>query len=67
VENYPPSADLKVEAKPVLDPAAVNSDKALNDYDVAVEAWGTRGWQAVGRLCNWAKANGMKVDCPPQP
>lgn len=58
-QSYPPAADLKVEAKPVLDPSAVGSDKALNDYDVAVEAWGQRGWDAVKRVCTWAKANGM--------
>lgn len=36
-----------------------------NDHDAAVEAWGERGWLAVGRLCRRAAANGAKaLDCP---
>jgi hypothetical protein len=57
---------LRVEPKPLLDPSALGSDKALNDYDAAVEAWGERGWRTVGRLCRWAVENGAKLqfDCP---
>ena len=61
---YPPVADLTVEAKPRLDPAALSSEAALDAHDIAVESWGERGWLAVGRLCRWAKANGMAVACP---
>lgn len=62
---YPPSADLRVEAKPRLDPAALDSEAALDAHDSAVEAWGERGWAAVGRLCRWAADNGAPgLDCP---
>jgi hypothetical protein len=60
----PPPADLVVEDKPVPGVDTLTSAKAAADYDVAVEAWGTRGWDAVGRLCRWAVANGAKIDCP---
>ncbi|WP_374534413.1 hypothetical protein [Phenylobacterium sp.] len=64
---YPPSADLKVEAKPVLAPEALTSDNALAEYDAAVEAWGERGWAAVARICRWAVTNGAQLPfkCPP--
>lgn len=55
---FPPPADLRVEAKPRLDPAALDSEAALDAHDSAVEAWGERGWAAVTRLCRWAQANG---------
>lgn len=42
----------------------LTSEKAAADYDAAVEAWGTRGWQAVARVCGWAKALGAAgLDC----
>lgn len=63
VQRFPNSADLASEAKPVLDPGALTSDKALNDYDAAIEAWGQRGWLAVKRICLWAKDLGDK-DAP---
>lgn len=56
---FPSATDLQVEARPILDPAALSDDRALNDYEVEVEAWGARGWSQVGRLCRWAMANGM--------
>lgn len=64
---YPPSADLKVEAKPVLNIDALASDNALAEHDDAVEAWGERGWAAVARICRWAAANGapLSFKCPP--
>lgn len=64
---YPPSADLKVEAKPALTVEALTSDNALAEHDAAVEAWGERGWAAVGRLCRWAEASGAELPfkCPP--
>lgn len=74
---FPPSADLQVEAKPLLDPKALAkcheaggdpaecSDAALTDHDIAIEGWGGRGWDAVARLCRWAERNGAKgLDCP---
>ena len=62
---FPPSADLRVEAKPRLDPAALHSEAALDDHDSSVEAWGERGWAAVARLCRWAERNGMDgLSCP---
>jgi hypothetical protein len=61
---YPPAADLQVQPKPRLDPASLESEAALLNYDIEVEAWGEAGWQAVARLCRWAKANGMTITCP---
>ena len=64
---YPPSADLTVEAKPVLTVEALASDNALAEHDAAVEAWGERGWAAVGRICRWSVEVGAKLpfQCPP--
>lgn len=64
---FPPSADLQVEAKPVLTVEALASDNALAEHDAAVEAWGERGWAAVGRMCRWAVTNGAQLPfkCPP--
>lgn len=62
---FPSYADLTVEPKPQPTIDILTSDKASADYDVAVEAWGTRGWQAVARICRWAKDMGApKLDCP---
>ena len=46
-----------------ITPEVLASEKAANDYDAAVEAWGQRGWNAVGRVCLWAKGLGMQ-DAP---
>ena len=62
---YPPAADLAVEPKPRLDPEALDSEAALDAHDIALEAWGERGWAAVARLCRWAVRNGMAAECPP--
>lgn len=64
VQSFPASADLTVEPKPLPPIEALTSEKAAADYDVSLEAWGTRGWQTVARVCQWAKASGAKVDCP---
>lgn len=62
---YPPVADLKVEPKPQLAPADLDSEAALDRHDIAIEIWGEKGWQAVGRICRWAQANGAEgLDCP---
>lgn len=60
---FPARADLQQEAKPRLDPDALGSEAALDQFDIDTEAWGVRGWAAVGRICRWAKANGMVVEC----
>lgn len=63
---YPPAADLVVEPKPQLDPAALESEAALDAHDIALETWGERGWAAVGRLCRWADQMGAKgLSCLP--
>jgi hypothetical protein len=64
---FPSHADLRVEAKPRLDPEAIESDAALTAHDDAVEAWGERGWAAIGRICRWAVENGAALSfrCPP--
>lgn len=62
---FPPVADLAVEPKPVALPEIVTSAQAAADYDIAVESWGQRGWNAVARMCRWAKDSGASVDCPP--
>lgn len=61
---YPPASDLKVQPKPKLDPAALESEAALDAHDIALETWGEAGWQTVARICRWSAANGMKIDCP---
>lgn len=61
---FPPAADLKVQPKPQLKPEDVASEAALDAHDIALEAWGEAGWRQVARICRWAKANGMTIDCP---
>lgn len=47
-------------------PEIVTSAKAAAEYDIAVEKWGEKGWNAVARICRWAVANGKKdLYCPP--
>jgi hypothetical protein len=55
------------EPEPVPTPDVLTSGQAAADYDAAVEGWGDRLWRAGGRLCRWAKRNGMAIDCPPPP
>lgn len=68
---YPSAADLRVEPKPLLDPAALGSDEALDAHDNAVEAWGERGWRTVARICrqveSWEKGRQLPFDCPAVP
>lgn len=63
---YPPAADLRVEAKPRLDPSDVGSEAALDRHDIELELWGERGWAAVARICRWSVANGARLpfECP---
>lgn len=60
---FPSSADLRVEAEPQPTDAIVTDPRADEAFRAEREAWGRRGWAAVARLCNWAKANGMTVSC----
>ena len=62
-QSFPSALDLKIEPKPQATPEVLTSEKAANDYDVALEAWGQRGWDAVGRVCQWSKSLGMS-DAP---
>ena len=61
---FPPSADLRVESKPVPPPDIVTDDAANARYSIAIEAWGERGWRTVARICRWAVANGAAATCP---
>lgn len=62
---YPPSADLQVEPKPVPPADIVTSAQAAANYDIALEGWGERGWLTVGRICRWAREQGMPgIVCP---
>ena len=63
--TFPSAADLAVEAKPRLEPAAVESEAALDRYEIDLELWGERGWSAVARLCRFHRAMGMQgLNCP---
>jgi len=63
---YPPAVDLSVEPKPWLAPDALESEAALDAYDIALESWGERGWATVARLCRWHVEMGMTgLSCPP--
>jgi hypothetical protein len=44
---------------------AFSDDKIGAEYDIAIEAWGERGWAAVARNCRWTKVMGNKIECPP--
>lgn len=63
LQTFPSAADLTKEPKPVPPADIVTSEAAADAYDVSLETWGDRGWQAVGRVCLWAKASGFK-DAP---
>lgn len=64
-QQFPERADLTVEAEPVMPADVADSDKAANDHEAAVLAWGKRGWLTVGRLCRWAADMGMEgLECP---
>jgi hypothetical protein len=66
--TYPSAADLSVETKPRLDPAAVESEAALDRFEIDMELWGERGWASVARLCRFFDTMGMRgLDCPPPP
>lgn len=58
-QQFPSAQDLQTEPKPQLTADALNSAAALEEHDARVEAWGERGWRAVGRVCVWARDMGM--------
>lgn len=64
---FPSAADLRVETKPLASIATLTSEAAHVDHDIAIEAWGERGWLIVARNCRWAVASGAKLPfkCPP--
>lgn len=65
---FPSRADLAVEPKPVLAPEAIESEAALDAYEISLETWGDRGWAQVARLCRFFDTMGMEgLDCPPPP
>lgn len=65
VQQFPERADLTVEPEPVMPAEVTDSDKAANEHEAAVLAWGRRGWLTVGRLCRWAQDNGAEgLECP---
>ena len=66
VGTFPPAEDLRVEAKPVPPDEVLTSRIAGEQHDNAVEAWGERGWAAVGRLCRYHQRMGMALpfECP---
>ncbi len=63
--QYPPAADVRIEAEPVAPPAIATSEAAYEDYNEAVAAWGKRGWAQLARICRYYKAVGMPVACEP--
>jgi hypothetical protein len=67
--QFPPAEDLQVKPKPALDPAALDSEAALDRHDDDVKAWGEEGWLQIGRLCRWATGNGaiLPFACPARP
>jgi hypothetical protein len=59
LQTYPPAALMVAEPKPVPTIDTVTSAQAAAAYNIAVESWGTRGWDAVRSLCVWAKERGL--------
>jgi predicted RecB family endonuclease len=54
---------LGAEPKPVPSIDILTSAQASARYNIEVESWGTKGWDAVRAICVWAKARGMS-DAP---
>lgn len=64
--SFPPSADLQRQPKPRLDPSRIGSDVYLTLYEIDVDLWGQDHYDKVGRLCEFFKAKGMKINCSPE-
>lgn len=60
---------MRPEPKPVPPLEVLTSREAGEKHDNAVEAWGERGWLALGRLCRFHRDQGMPLPfaCPPAP
>jgi len=41
----------------------LTSAVAAEQFNSEIEGWGERGWAAVARICQWAKAHGSPADC----
>lgn len=68
--TYPPVEDVRTEAKPVPGDDVFESDAAAQRYNSSIEAWGERGWAAVGRICRDAVRKGAPYPagwCPAEP
>lgn len=56
--SYPPANQVRVEPKPLPTDGIVTDPAAYALYQSAIEAWGERGWSAVGRICRDAVRRG---------
>lgn len=67
-QTFPSAADLAIENKPLPGVDTLTSETAADAYDAKLEAWGERGWLALGRVCRQLVAIGMPgVTCPARP
>lgn len=58
--------DLQRQPKPKLDPSRIGSDVYLSLFEIEMEIWGDGLYDQVGRLCEFHKAKGMKINCSPE-
>lgn len=64
----PPVPDLQAvtEAKPQPTDDIATSQKAYDQYQADIEAWGDRISAAGGRICRWSKSvYKLSITCPP--
>ena len=59
---HPPLAYLKAEPQPKLSADVLSDPSKLDEYDIAVDAWGRRGWSRVAAICAWFEKAGAKID-----
>jgi hypothetical protein len=64
--SFPPAADLKRSAKPVLKDICLESENCLAEHDLKIEKQRDELFDSVGRLCLFFKDKGMEVDCNPK-
>jgi hypothetical protein len=50
---------LGAEPKPIPSIDILTSAQAAARYNIEVESWGQRGWDAVKAVCLWSKLRGM--------
>lgn len=65
--SFPPAADLQPKSKPRLDPARIDSEAYLDQFDIALEGWGQDAHDARVRLCQFFRDKGMRISCEPLP